>query len=93
MEVNAFRRVAPELTIELHMPRSNSPLVTHIPRIARTPARECIDMMQVKSICWVFQRSHLDAFPHEGHQGMNNLVLLECICAQLPSLLFLSFPM
>jgi hypothetical protein len=78
LEVNVFRRVTPELTRELHLPKTNNPLLTHIPRIVRTPAREYIDMMQVKSICWVFQRSYLNAFPHEGHQGMKNLFLLEC---------------
>jgi hypothetical protein len=78
LEVNMFQRVAPEMKRELRLPTINNPRHTHIPQIARSSSRVWIDMMQVKLICWVFQRETLDACPHKGHQGMANLFLLEC---------------
>jgi len=78
MEVNIFRRVTPALSQALKLPKFNNPRYQHIPQILRTASRERVNVFEdVKSICWVFQRSTLDSSPYEGHQGMKNLFLLE----------------
>jgi hypothetical protein len=77
LEVNLFRRVTPEITRDLELPRFTDPRYAHIPQIVRTSSRVSIDWMRVKSICWVFQRDFLDCRPYDGYQGMKNLFLLE----------------
>ena len=77
LDVNIFRRVTPEIARDLLLPTFSNPRYAHIPQIVRTSSRAWIDMMRVKSICWVFQRSTLDSTPYAGHQGMKNLFLLE----------------
>ena len=77
LEVNIFRRVTPEITRELELPRFTDPRHAHAPQIVHTPSRASVDWMRVKSVCWVFQRQFLDSRPYEGHQGMKNLFILE----------------
>jgi hypothetical protein len=69
LEVNIFHRVTPEMTRELRLPTINNPRYSHIPQIVRSASRVWIDMLRVKSICWVFKRETLDAPPTKVIKG------------------------
>ena len=74
--VNLFLKATVALMHDLRLEAFPNPNYRHVPQILRTPRCLAIKPCAVTSICWVFQRQDLDNRPHEGHQGMSNLFLL-----------------
>jgi hypothetical protein len=74
--VNLFLKATVALMHDLRLEAFPNPNYRHVPQILRTPRCLAIKPCAVTSICLVFQRQDLDNRPHEGHQGMSNLFLL-----------------